>query len=55
VINVVGTDSAFMAQAWHRFAESAIGGALTSASTLVGVAALGFPGQLVELELTAAR
>jgi enamine deaminase RidA (YjgF/YER057c/UK114 family) len=31
-----------------------IGAAFTSASTLLGVAALGFPDQLVELELTAA-
>jgi enamine deaminase RidA (YjgF/YER057c/UK114 family) len=29
--------------------------AFTSASTLLGVAALGYPEQLVELELTAAR
>jgi enamine deaminase RidA (YjgF/YER057c/UK114 family) len=53
VVYVVG-DQAAAARAWHRFAESAIGPALTSASTLLGVAALGFPDQLVELELTAA-
>jgi enamine deaminase RidA (YjgF/YER057c/UK114 family) len=54
VVYVVGTDSAYLGRGWHRFAESAIGAAFTSASTLVGVAGLGFPGQLVELELTAA-
>jgi hypothetical protein len=31
-----------------------IAAAFTSASTLLGVARLGFPGQLVELDLTAA-
>jgi enamine deaminase RidA (YjgF/YER057c/UK114 family) len=54
VVYVVGTDPLFLARAWHRFAESAIGAAFTSASTLLGVAALGYPDQLVELELTAA-
>ncbi len=53
VVYVVGGQED-AARAWHRFAESAIGAAFTSASTLLGVAALGFPGQLVELELTAA-
>lgn len=54
VVYVVGGQEA-AARAWHRFAESSIGAALTtSASTLLGVAALGFPDQLVELELTAA-
>jgi enamine deaminase RidA (YjgF/YER057c/UK114 family) len=52
VVYVVG-DQAAAARAWHRFAESSIGAAFTSASTLLGVAALGFPDQLVELELTA--
>jgi enamine deaminase RidA (YjgF/YER057c/UK114 family) len=53
VVYVVGGQEA-AARAWHRFAESSIGTAFTSASTLLGVAALGFPDQLVELELTAA-
>jgi enamine deaminase RidA (YjgF/YER057c/UK114 family) len=53
VVYVVGGQEA-AARAWHRFAESPIGAAFTSASTLLGVAALGFPDQLVELELTAA-
>lgn len=54
VVYVVGTDPMFLARAWHRLAESAVGAAFTSASTLLGVTALGYPGQLVELELTAA-
>jgi enamine deaminase RidA (YjgF/YER057c/UK114 family) len=53
VVYVVGGQEA-AARAWHRFASSPIGAAFTSASTLLGVAALGFPDQLVELELTAA-
>ena len=53
VVYVVSTDPAQLARAWHRFADSAIGPALTTASTLLGVAALGYPEQLVELELTA--
>jgi enamine deaminase RidA (YjgF/YER057c/UK114 family) len=54
VIYVVSTDQAVLAAVWRRFNESAIGPAFTSASTLLGVAQLGFPGQLVELDLTAA-
>jgi hypothetical protein len=42
------------ARARHRFAGSPIGAAFTAAGTLLGVAALGFPEQIVELELTAA-
>ena len=52
VVYVVGDQQALGA-AWHRFAGSPIGAAFTSASTLLGVSALGFPDQLVELELTA--
>jgi enamine deaminase RidA (YjgF/YER057c/UK114 family) len=55
VVYVVGTDTNQLGRAWHRFADSVIGAAFTSASTLLGVAALGYPEQLVELELTAAR
>lgn len=54
VVYVVGADPGYLGQAWHRFAESAMGAAFTSASTLVGVAGLGFPDQLVEVELTVA-
>ncbi len=54
VIYVVSTDQAVLGAVWQRFTASALGPAFTSASTLLGVAQLGFPGQLVELDLTAA-
>ena len=55
VIYVVTDDQAVLASVWRRLMASAIAPALTSASTLLGVARLGFIGQLVELELTAAH
>jgi enamine deaminase RidA (YjgF/YER057c/UK114 family) len=54
VIYVVTDDREVLAAAWHRLCESVIGPAFTSASTLLGVAQLGFAGQLVEVDLTAA-
>ncbi|MER5771479.1 RidA family protein [Streptomyces sp. NPDC001985] len=54
VIYVVSDDPAALAAAWTRLNESVIAEAFTSASTLLGVARLGFPGQLVEVDLTAA-
>jgi enamine deaminase RidA (YjgF/YER057c/UK114 family) len=54
VIYVVSTDQKALAAVWQQFNQSVIGPAFTSASTLLGVAQLGFPGQLVELDLTAA-
>lgn len=54
VIYVVTDDEAVLGRVWRRLNASAIGAAFTSASTLLGVARLGFPGQLVELDLTAA-
>jgi enamine deaminase RidA (YjgF/YER057c/UK114 family) len=51
---VASGDRADLASAWSRLRSSALADALTSASTLVGVAQLGFPGQLVELDLTVA-
>ncbi|WP_252442088.1 RidA family protein [Pseudonocardia humida] len=53
-VYVVASAAAEAGRAWHRFAGSEIGAAFTSASTLLGVAVLGFPDQLVELEMTAA-
>jgi enamine deaminase RidA (YjgF/YER057c/UK114 family) len=54
VVYVVSADSAVLARAWHRFAErSPLASAFQTASTLVGVSALGYAGQLVELDLTA--
>jgi enamine deaminase RidA (YjgF/YER057c/UK114 family) len=54
VIYVVSDDTAVLAAAWRRLTDSVIGPAFTTASTLLGVARLGFPGQLVEVDLTAA-
>lgn len=54
VIYVVTDDRAVLSQTWRRFCDSVVGPAFTTASTLLGVAQLGFPGQLVELDLTAA-
>jgi enamine deaminase RidA (YjgF/YER057c/UK114 family) len=54
VIYVVTDDDAVLGRVWRRFNASEIAAAFTSASTLLGVTRLGFPGQLVELDLTAA-
>jgi enamine deaminase RidA (YjgF/YER057c/UK114 family) len=54
VIYVVTEDRSVLSAVWDRLTESAIGAAFTSASTLLGVAQLGYPGQLVELDVTAA-
>lgn len=54
VIYVVSQDSAVLAAVWERLNASALAPAFTTASTLLGVAALGFRGQLVEVDLTAA-
>ncbi|MGW2178652.1 RidA family protein [Streptomyces sp. NPDC001732] len=58
VIYVVSDDTAVLGAAWRRLTGSVLGPAFTTAfttaSTLLGVARLGFPGQLVEVDLTAA-
>lgn len=54
VIYVVSSDSAVLAAVWRGFQGSVIGSAFTSAATLLGVARLGYRGQLVELDVTAA-
>jgi enamine deaminase RidA (YjgF/YER057c/UK114 family) len=54
VIYVVSDDTAVLASVWRRFNDSPLAPAFTTASTLLGVARLGFTGQLVELDLTAA-
>ncbi|GAB3980595.1 RidA family protein [Plantactinospora veratri] len=54
VIYVVSADRNVLAEVWRRFQASSLAPAFTSASTLLGVAQLGFPGQLVELDVTAA-
>ena len=54
VIYVVSNDPAVLSSVWNRLIASSIGAAFTTASTLLGVAALGYRDQLVELDLTAA-
>ena len=54
VIYVVSDDPDVLASVWDRLTASTIGEAFTTASTLLGVAALGYRGQLVEVDLTAA-
>jgi len=54
VIYVVSEDPGVLSNVWDRLTGSSIGPAFTTASTLVGVAALGYRGQLVEVDLTAA-
>lgn len=54
VIYVATDDRETLSAVWDRLTASGIGAAFTSASTLLGVARLGYPGQLVELDVTAA-
>lgn len=54
VIYVASGERADLAAVWERLTASAIAEAFTTASTLLGVTTLGFPGQLVEVDLTAA-
>ena len=54
VVYVASDDTATLSAVWFRFTGSPLGAAFTTASTLLGVARLGYEGQLVELELTAA-
>ena len=54
VIYVVSDERSALAAVWERLNASALGPAFTTASTLLGVAQLGYPGQRVELDLTAA-
>lgn len=54
VIYVVSGERTVLGAVWDGFNSSALGPAFSSASTLLGVAQLGFTGQLVELDLTAA-
>jgi enamine deaminase RidA (YjgF/YER057c/UK114 family) len=53
VIYIVSDDTAVLGGAWARLNASPLAAAFGTASTLLGVAALGFAGQLVEVDLTA--
>lgn len=54
VIYVASADSAVLAGVWDRLMASELAPAFSTASTLLGVTVLGFAGQLVEIDLTAA-
>ncbi|MFF1818772.1 RidA family protein [Kribbella sp. NPDC058245] len=54
VIYVNSTDRGELAEVWTQLNESELAPAFKSASTLLGVAQLGFVGQLVEIDVTAA-
>jgi enamine deaminase RidA (YjgF/YER057c/UK114 family) len=54
VIYVVSDDEGVLAHVIQHFRKSPIAAAFTSAATLIGVNRLGSPGQLVEVDLTAA-
>lgn len=54
VVYVVSNDSNTVGGVWHRlFEHPELGPAFKAASTVVGVTALGYPGQLIEVDLTA--
>jgi enamine deaminase RidA (YjgF/YER057c/UK114 family) len=53
VVYVVSPDSDVLSAVWRQLTASPLAAAFTSASTLVGVASLGYRGQLVEIDLTA--
>ena len=54
VIYVASPDRDELAAVWTQLNASPLAPAFASASTLLGVAQLGFPGQLVEIDVTAA-
>jgi enamine deaminase RidA (YjgF/YER057c/UK114 family) len=54
VIYVVSSDREDLSAVWTQLNASPLAAAFTTASTLLGVAQLGFPGQLVEIDVTAA-
>jgi len=54
VVYVVSPDSAVLSEVWRQLNASPLAAAFTTASTLLGVASLGYRGQLVEVDLTAA-
>jgi len=54
VIYVASDDRAALSDVWTSLTSSAVADAFLSAATLLGVAQLGFAGQLVEVDVTAA-
>jgi enamine deaminase RidA (YjgF/YER057c/UK114 family) len=54
VIYIVSAEREDLSAVWARLHESDLAEAFTSASTLLGVSQLGFPSQLLEIDVTAA-
>ena len=54
LIYVVSPDSDVLSAVWWQLKASPLAEAFTTASTLLGVASLGYHGQLIEIDLTAA-
>ncbi|MEV4267100.1 RidA family protein [Kribbella sp. NPDC049584] len=54
VIYVASPEREDLSAVWTQLNASPLAPAFTTASTLLGVAQLGFPGQLVEIDVTAA-
>jgi enamine deaminase RidA (YjgF/YER057c/UK114 family) len=54
VIYVVSSEGPDLVQVWDRFMASPLAEAFSTASTLLGVTQLGYRGQLIELDVTAA-
>lgn len=54
VIYVASPNREDLSAVWTQLNESPLAPAFTTASTLLGVAQLGFPNQLVEIDVTAA-
>ena len=54
MVYVVGNDSSTLAAAWEELVRLGMAND-TTAATLLGVTCLGYPGQLVEIEVIAAK
>jgi enamine deaminase RidA (YjgF/YER057c/UK114 family) len=54
VVYVASDEQPVLVSVWERLQASPLAPAFTTASTLLGVTALGYAGQLVEIDLTAA-
>jgi enamine deaminase RidA (YjgF/YER057c/UK114 family) len=53
VIYVASHDRESLSDVWSSLTSSSVAPAFTGAATLLGVAQLGYPGQLVEVDITA--
>jgi enamine deaminase RidA (YjgF/YER057c/UK114 family) len=53
-VYVVATEQRHMADVWEAILDSDLGDVARTAATLLGVAGLGYTGQLVEIEVTLA-